>query len=50
MSFKTVALGADLKKQVQELVGQSALYTPDLVVLEGQVTQLVESEIEPRRT
>lgn len=34
---------SDLEEQVQELVGQSTFYAPDLVILQGQVTQLVRS-------
>lgn len=31
----------NLEKEVQKLVGQRAAHTPDLVILQGQVTQLI---------
>lgn len=31
----------NLEKEVQKLIGQRAAHTPDLVILQGQVTQLI---------
>lgn len=38
-----------LEKEVEKLIGQSTTHTPDLVIFQGQVTQLSQTSQNNRR-